>query len=47
MKIQIVFVLMFALYGCASLQNPEETNIAVSALLDEIQEPDTVQSRFP
>ncbi|BFM51153.1 hypothetical protein [Marinomonas sp. THO17] len=37
MKIKIAAVIVFLLSGCASLQSPRETNIAVSTLLDEIQ----------
>ena len=35
-KISFLLVVIF-LAGCASLQTPKETNIAVSSLLDEIQ----------
>jgi len=37
MKKIICFLIVIYLSGCAGLQTPEETNIAVSALLDEIQ----------
>jgi len=36
-KIRILVLIMFVVSGCASLQTPQEINIAVSALLDEIQ----------
>lgn len=37
MKNLILIVVIFVITGCASLQTTQETNIAVSALLDEIQ----------
>lgn len=37
MKKILVYVLFLSLSGCASLQTPKQTNIAVSALLDELQ----------
>lgn len=37
MKKYVVYLIAIVLTGCAGLQTPKETNIAVSALLDEIQ----------
>lgn len=37
MKIKIVAFIIVLLSGCSSLQSPQETNIAVSTLLDQIQ----------
>ena len=37
MKVKIIACIVLLLSGCANLQSPKETNVAVSALLDEIQ----------
>lgn len=37
MKRIFICVLLLLMSGCASLQTPQETNVAVSSLLDEIQ----------
>ena len=37
MKIKLILVLLLLLTGCANLQSPKETNVAVSVLLNEIQ----------
>lgn len=37
MKIKVIAFVVVLLSGCANLQSPQETNIAVSTLLDEIQ----------
>lgn len=37
MRIKVIAFVVVLLSGCANLQSPQETNIAVSTLLDEIQ----------